>query len=199
MSESLTSNQKLPLLEWVLERFENCCRIARQKEEPADRDSWMEDAEYFRQILVVLSGKQPSGRQPVETTPSMDVDTRGRRVQMNEECPDGHHDRGEYFCRRCGRSVVQLASPIQTPAPLNPGQCPNCNHLAKRNEELQKRIHNQRQEIGALLKGGSPESTARKATYRDIYPDDPTWWKEGMKGPWFELPSRLPENGTRDV
>lgn len=68
MSESLTSNQKLPLLEWVLERFENCCRIARQKEEPADRDSWMEDAEYFRQILVVLSGKQPSGRQPVETS-----------------------------------------------------------------------------------------------------------------------------------
>lgn len=33
---------------------------------------------------------------------------------------------------------------------------------------------------------------ARKATYRDIFPDDPTWWKEGMKGPWFELPSRLP-------
>lgn len=40
------------------------------------------------------------------------------------------------------------------------------------------------------------ESTARKATYRDIFPDDPTWWKEGMKGPWFELPSRLPENGS---
>jgi hypothetical protein len=47
-------SKKLPLIEWVMERFENCCRIASEKEDPADRDAWMEDAEYFRQVLVVL-------------------------------------------------------------------------------------------------------------------------------------------------
>ena len=53
MSKVTDSNQ-LPLIEWVLERYENCCRIAREKEIPADRDSWMEDAAYFQQILVIL-------------------------------------------------------------------------------------------------------------------------------------------------
>jgi hypothetical protein len=50
----VTDSEKLPLIEWVLERFENCCRIAREKEDPADRYSWMEDAAYFQQILVIL-------------------------------------------------------------------------------------------------------------------------------------------------
>lgn len=48
-------SEKLPLLEWVLERFENCGRIAREKDDPADRDSWLEDADYFRQILAILA------------------------------------------------------------------------------------------------------------------------------------------------
>ena len=50
----MTDSKKLPLIEWTLERFENCCRIAREKENPVDRDSWLEDADYFRQLLVVL-------------------------------------------------------------------------------------------------------------------------------------------------
>ena len=50
----MTASGQLPLIEWVLERFENCNRIARSKENSADRDSWLEDAAYFQQILVIL-------------------------------------------------------------------------------------------------------------------------------------------------
>lgn len=35
---------------------------------------------------------------------------------------------------------------------LNPGQCPNCNYMAAKWDEAQKRVHNQRQEIERLLK-----------------------------------------------
>lgn len=56
-SDSRSSKDKLSLLEWVLERFENCVRIAKTKEAPADRDGWFEDAAYFREILVILNAQ----------------------------------------------------------------------------------------------------------------------------------------------
>lgn len=40
--------------------------------------------------------------------------------QRNEDCPDGEHDWGAYFCRRCGRSVVlrAAAEPRAPQAPI---------------------------------------------------------------------------------
>jgi hypothetical protein len=69
-----SAKDKLPLIEWVLERFENCVRIAKTKEAPADRDGWLEDAAYFREILVILNAQssheppadQDTGRYCVE-------------------------------------------------------------------------------------------------------------------------------------
>lgn len=44
----------LPSIQWILERYENCIRIAKQKTDKADVISWLEDAEYFRRVLVDL-------------------------------------------------------------------------------------------------------------------------------------------------
>lgn len=44
----------MPLDEWVLERLENCQRIAATKS-GADRDDWLEDAQYFAAILIMLN------------------------------------------------------------------------------------------------------------------------------------------------
>lgn len=48
--------ENLPLSEWVAERYENCVRLAETKT-GLDRDRWLNDAEYFREISVVLSSK----------------------------------------------------------------------------------------------------------------------------------------------
>lgn len=45
----------MPVDEWVLERLENCQRIAATKADLADRDSWLEDARYFAAILHRLT------------------------------------------------------------------------------------------------------------------------------------------------
>jgi len=49
-----TRNRLLPLDEWVLERYENCIRLAKEKS-GQQREMWLEDAAYFREILKVLS------------------------------------------------------------------------------------------------------------------------------------------------
>lgn len=44
---------KLTLEQWVAERLQNCERIANVKN-GTERDGWLEDADYFRQILERL-------------------------------------------------------------------------------------------------------------------------------------------------
>lgn len=71
---------ELGLTEWVLERLDNCQRIAAGKAPGADRDGWLEDAAYFSAILMALStapasapshalqnnaaAQEPSGKSP---------------------------------------------------------------------------------------------------------------------------------------
>lgn len=43
----------LTVEEWVRERLDNCQRLAAQKT-GADRDGWLEDAQYFSEILTRL-------------------------------------------------------------------------------------------------------------------------------------------------
>jgi hypothetical protein len=43
----------LTTIDWVRERLANCERIAKTKA-GADRDGWLEDADYFKQILTDL-------------------------------------------------------------------------------------------------------------------------------------------------
>lgn len=45
------------LKSWVAERLANCERIARIKQ-GADKDGWLEDAGYFRQLLLVIDAKK---------------------------------------------------------------------------------------------------------------------------------------------
>jgi len=56
---------RLSLDEWVLDRYENCVRLAQAKR-GKDRNGWLEDAAYFREILKVLqlaAERQAKGEQ----------------------------------------------------------------------------------------------------------------------------------------
>lgn len=48
--------KRIPLNEWVLERLKNCRRIAERKQ-GADKALWLEDAEYFADILRILQAR----------------------------------------------------------------------------------------------------------------------------------------------
>lgn len=56
MGEQVPSKERLPLLEWVLKRLENCQRLAATKT-GADRDGWLEDADYFSRLLRIVDGQ----------------------------------------------------------------------------------------------------------------------------------------------
>ena len=59
--EDADTGRGLSLREWVLERVENCERIASIKQNPEDRQGWLEDAEYFRRLLKLIAEEPPSG------------------------------------------------------------------------------------------------------------------------------------------
>jgi len=65
MSEQRPSKERLPLLEWVLERLENCQAIAEQKT-GADREEWLEDADYFARLLRIVDAASVNHRRAVE-------------------------------------------------------------------------------------------------------------------------------------
>src|SRR5258708_33263911 len=44
---------KRDLREWVLERFENCLRIAETKT-GEDKAGWLDDADYFRAVIALI-------------------------------------------------------------------------------------------------------------------------------------------------
>lgn len=48
-----TEPYRMPLEDWVKERYENCLCIARGKTDP-DRAGWLDDACYFKAILEIL-------------------------------------------------------------------------------------------------------------------------------------------------
>ena len=50
------------LKSWVAERLANCERIARIKQ-GADKNGWLEDAEYFRQLLAIMERTLPTEQQ----------------------------------------------------------------------------------------------------------------------------------------
>jgi hypothetical protein len=53
--------EPLSLVDWLIERLENCIRIADTKDNPDDRASWLEDAGYFAAALRVVRCARPSG------------------------------------------------------------------------------------------------------------------------------------------
>jgi hypothetical protein len=63
LEENLRDRRPLSLDEWVLERYENCIRHAAMKT-GTDQGGWLEDAGYFRAILMVLA-PAPRSAEPV--------------------------------------------------------------------------------------------------------------------------------------
>ncbi len=110
MSEERGRLGALSVVEWVRERLDNCERHAGLRA-GKDRDGWLEDAAYFREILAILAAHP--------TPPAMDDDA----VIRDLAHALGPHASGCYTCKAAmKRNAARIAAALQRAAGEPHGQ-----------------------------------------------------------------------------